>query len=195
MAFRRLYKNKIVLTLFDDSGETIEHVAHLFVPTIEESSMLSFLFRRSLHHRIFSVHQDYCTPMGFKAVSEPERDKLCKTREAFAELERNRRENAIARLIVTLPDEKHEDGDFTFEMYFHSLTDSDIAYTLLSEATRTLKKKLVSEAKDKQTGEWEEREPGMFIYRDVALAFISLNPTNKDKAIKFMKELKASEQK
>lgn len=172
------FKNRITF-YFDDENETSFRI---YFATLEQVNTFIHYWGRCLSVPYSSYTREVCKNNNWTTTytQKASRDEI---------LSEKRMQSAPYRLNITLW-EKGNRPEFYFSMYFFSSIDLDFIGALLTNGIQQSQVGLVAQNKDRDTGEWVDRELSQFIPQSVATLYKQLDQKGKELAQAEMFKLK-----
>lgn len=173
-----MFRNR--LTLFFDSEQ--KSSLRVYLATLEQMNVFLHYFKRCSRIPFVSYLQEFYRDTWVKGNEKVQT-------EPYLIDSAKRFEAAPFRIDITQWETKNTPR-LEISMFFFSRTDSDFINTLLEQGTSREQVKIVSYNKDRETGEWIQRDAERFTARALADLYVSLSPQNKEAAIAELTRLK-----
>lgn len=152
-------KHRIRLIL---KGEDGDHTVAIYVPTLEQTSILTFLFRRCLLYPSFDlIHDIFNRSSGFNTIGKPY--SIQSEHEVFEELKKSRESKGVYRVIVGGVQDVLGKDIQDLVLYLTDPLDVCILTALVMERFQFVNKTVTVEERDRKTGEWNRRDLTDFV--------------------------------
>lgn len=152
-------KHRIRLILKNE-GE--DQTIAIYVPTLEQTSILTFLFRRCLLHPSFDIiHDIFNRSSGFNTVGKPY--SVQTEHEAYEELKKSRETKGIYRVTISGVQDILGKDVQDLVLYLTDKLDVSILTALVLARFQFVNKTVTVEERDRKTGEWNRQDMTEFV--------------------------------
>ncbi|MEG2262860.1 MAG: hypothetical protein RSC43_00025 [Clostridia bacterium] len=185
----QFWQHRVTVILWNEEKQ-VEELIRMFYPTADEAGMMVYLLVHTLDQKKFSAVQEARRgDQGYVPISKGVWNVVEFEDSKFAELSQKRVEKSEVRTTVEVKRLNDPENSVKFMMYFRTVSEADIATTLLNMGLRAVKILIANERRRVHDSVWVPFRTASFVPDELADVWNKLSKENQATALTYLSDL------